>query len=47
MHIHLFLTGVIRHVNQSIVLLLVRMSALSGRLSLGGLPLSASHVKAA
>lgn len=37
MHIQSFLTGIMRHVNQSVVLLFVRRSALSARLSLGGL----------
>lgn len=47
MHIHLFLTGIKCHVKQPVVLLLVRMSALSGRFGLDVLLLSASHVTAA
>lgn len=47
MHIHSFLTGIKCHVRQPVVLLLVRMSALSGRFGLDVLLLSASHVTAA
>lgn len=46
MHIHTFLTGIKSHVWQPVVLLLVRMSALSGRFGLDVLLLSASHVTA-